>query len=144
MNDKEMLASNPGASWSETAVAEKLDCLVTLMRTLADTVVACNKRMDGMTRLIEEMATLLPSQEAATNAAIRARAQQLAMRYRMSYDPKITTAIGAAIRRDVRSAAGVRAIRELPRCRHQDYLRYIQGWDDPKVIRAIRDKREVR
>lgn len=116
-------------------MAAQMERSTQLMRVMADTIRASSEEIAELRQLIEQMATLTPSQEAKLNAEIRDKALRLAEKRHIFGDRRAVNAIGSAIRRDLRGIAGVRAIREIPRCRYQGYLRYVAGWDDPKAVR---------
>ena len=107
-----------------------------LMQGMANVMTAMNQRMEKLERQMELITPITGPQEKAIGEQIKQRAGELREQYGL--DSKALPAISKAIRKDLKLAGGVRAIRELPRVEYPVYIERIALWDDYAVMRAIK------
>ena len=107
-----------------------------LMRGMADTLRATNERVAQLEAQVKQMVPLSAAQATTLCAVVRNRARELTEQYRL--DANGASAIAAAIRRDLKLAAGVRAIGELPRALYSVYVEQVGLWDDYGTMREIK------
>lgn len=107
-----------------------------LMQGMANVMTAMNQRMEKLERQMELITPITGPQEKAIGEQIKQRAGELREQYGL--DTKALPAISKAIRKDLKLAGGVRAIRELPRVEYPVYIERIALWDDYAVMRAIK------
>lgn len=108
-----------------------------VMQTFADTARMTNERITMLERQVALLTKVTSMQARELNAAIRARAAELAVMYTL---PGCEATLANAIRRDVRMTAGVSSMRELPRCEFRVYMQRVEMWDDYKTLKAIRKR----
>lgn len=132
----ELLALQPDAPHEVTTVQGEGE-LALQLRSMAGMLGAMHAEIVALRQQIDGMATLTPAQEATLQARIRARGDLLAAK-RLG-TPALSGKVSGLIRRDLRRIAGVRAMRDVPRCRYADYLRYVDGWDDRTAVTGLRE-----
>lgn len=113
-----------------------------LMQGMASVVEAMNRRMDELERQFRLQTPITGAQERAIGVQIKQRATELQKLYRL--DAKAVTAIANAIRKDIKCAGSVNAIREIPRIEFGIYLERIAMWDDYKAMKEIRKRMQER
>jgi hypothetical protein len=98
---------------------------------------ATNESMMQLQRQVRLLEKVTPAQAGALNKAIRERATELCAIYMVSGCDK---AVATAIRRAVKMRFGANSAKELPRCEYDVALAQVQGWDDYKMMKSIREK----
>lgn len=89
------------------------------VRVMAEALRATNENVETLKRQLQQMVPLTSAQANALNKQIRQRSASLREQYRLGADAD--AAIAAAIRKDVKLAAGARSISELPRSLYSVY-----------------------
>jgi len=109
-----------------------------LMQGMAGTISAMHEEMAQMKKQIQMLTPVTASQEKALNAQIRQRSEELRKIYRLEANARAP--IANAIRKEIKLAGGVSAIRELPRVEYNVYLERIALWDDYRAMKEIRTR----
>lgn len=139
MNDTSLTPLN-GQNVPAVEVLEQVNGMLgqmeRLMQVMANALSATNQRMEQMEKQIQRLTPITGAQEKALAQRIRARAEELCGQY--SLPPATATAIANAIRKEIKTTGGVRAIRELPRVEYPVYVERVDLWDDYAAMRAIR------
>lgn len=110
--------------------------LVDNQQHMAVSMQRMTEEMQLLRRSVQQLTKVTPSQATELNRLMRETAQALSDRYRVQAVDKVV----ALIRRDVRLRAGIKSMRDLPRCEYEAFCSYIALWDDYKKIRALREK----
>lgn len=122
---------------------QNYDDALRVIGSMADMLRVMAERMDGMAAdmaamrtELSRMRTITPTQIAAVNAAIKTQAQTLTKDYRLPQTAE--KALAAAIRREMRSVIGVRAVREIPISKYKTVLDLIDMYEDWDTIKHLR------
>ncbi len=110
--------------------------LVDNQQHMAVSMQRMTEEMQLLRRSVQQLTKVTPSQATELNRLMRETAQALSDRYRVQAVDKVA----ALIRKDVRLRAGIKSMRDLPRCEYEAFCSYIALWDDYKKIRALREK----
>lgn len=137
-NENMLVKQEPAPMLTGEQVLTVLGNLEGLMKIMAQTVSAMNERIDRLDRQVQQLTPITGAQERALGEKIKQRAEELRGVYKLPESSR--TAIANAIRKDVKTVGGVRAIRELPRVDYTVYLDQIALWDDYATMRAIKKK----
>jgi len=116
-----------------TAVAQ----LARAMEGFGAMVQMMNDRMTAVEQEMRLLTKVTPAQERRLNSLIRQRSREVCAMYRAA---GCEAAAGNAIRRAIRLQAGVRSMREIPRCEYKITEQLIQMWEDRKVMKDIMGK----
>lgn len=111
---------------------ETMQAMARLMRTTNEAMVQLQRQV----RLLEKVT---PAQASAINQAIRERAGELCAIYLLRGDG-CEKPVAAAIRKAVRLRFGVNGAKELPRCEYEVAMAQVQGWDDYKTMKEIKER----
>lgn len=110
--------------------------LVDNQQSMAVSMQRMMEEMQLLRRSVQQLTKVTPAQATELNRLMKETAQALSDRYRVQAVDKVT----ALIRKDVRLRAGIKSMREMPRCEYEAFCSYIALWDDYKKIKALRDK----
>ena len=108
------------------------------MRVMAEALRATNENVETLKRQLGQMVPLTSTQANALNKQIRQRSASLREQHRLSADAD--AAIAAAIRKDVKLAAGARSISELPRALYAIYSDQVALWEEYAAMKAIKKR----
>ena len=126
-----------GALPIPAAVVEEMQQMREALQTMAGLLRATNETMMQLQRQVRLLEKVTPSQASALNRAIRERATELCAIYMA---PGCDKAVATAIRKAVKLRFGAATAKELPRCEYEVAMAQVQGWDDYKVMKGIREK----
>ena len=119
------------------AVAEEMRQMREALQTMAGLLRTTNETMAQLQRQVRLLEKVTPAQASALNRAIRERAVQLCDLYAARGCDK---AVAAAIRKAVKLRFGATTAKDLPRCEYEVVMAQVQGWDDYKTMKGIREK----
>ena len=119
------------------AVAEEMQQMREALQTMAGLLRTTNETMMQLQRQVRLLEKVTPAQAGALNKAIRERAVELCAIYMV---PGCDKAVAAAIRRAVKLRFGAAAAKDLPRCEYEVAMAQVQGWDDYKIMKGIRER----
>lgn len=123
---------------AEDAAVVEIRRMADMLQTMAAMLQATTESMEQLRRQVRLLEKVTPQQAGAINRAIRQRASDLCALYRIPEDAGAKPA-SAAIRKAVRLQFGG-TVKEIPRCDYEVALRQVQGWDDYKAMKGIREK----
>lgn len=126
-----------GALPIPAAVVEEMQQMREALQAMAGLLRATNETMMQLQRQVRLLEKVTSSQASALNRAIRERATELCAIYMA---PGCDKAVAAAIRKAVKLRFGAATAKELPRCEYEVAMAQVQGWDDYKVMKGIREK----
>ena len=126
-----------GALPIPAAVVEEMQQMREALQTMAGLLRATNETMMQLQRQVRLLEKVTPSQASAMNRAIRERATELCAIYMA---PACDKAVATAIRKAVKLRFGASTAKDLPRCEYEVAMAQVQGWDDYKVMKGIREK----
>lgn len=126
-----------GALPIPAAVVEEMQQMREALQTMAGLLRATNETMMQLQRQVRLLEKVTPSQASAMNRAIRERATELCAIYMA---PGCDKAVATAIRKAVKLRFGASTAKDLPRCEYEVAMAQVQGWDDYKVMKGIREK----
>ena len=126
-----------GALPIPAAVVEEMQQMREALQTMAGLLRATNETMMQLQRQVRLLEKVTPSQASALNRAIRERATELCAIYMA---PGCDKAVATAIRKAVKLRFGAATAKDLPRCEYEVAMAQVQGWDDYKVMKGIREK----
>ena len=126
-----------GALPIPAAVVEEMQQMREALQAMAGLLRATNETMMQLQRQVRLLEKVTPSQASALNKAIRERAAQLCDLYAARGCDK---PVAAAIRKAVKLRFGAATAKDLPRCEYEVAMTQVQGWDDYKVMKGIREK----
>lgn len=121
------------------AVAEEMQQMREALQTMAGLLRTTNETMAQLQRQVRLLEKVTPAQASALNRAIRERAVELCAIY-MLRDDGCEKAVAAAIRKAVKLRFGANTSKDLPRCEYEVAMAQVQGWDDYKAMKGIREK----
>lgn len=107
-----------------------------LMQAMADALRANQQIMAELAREVHQLTKVTPAQVKALNAAIKDRAAEVCAASRAIGGEK---AMASAIRKHVKLTMGVNTLRELPRADWSTAMAAIEGWNDFRTIKKIRE-----
>ncbi len=108
-----------------------------MLNAMADALRANQQIMNELAREVHMLTKVTPAQVKALNAAINDRAGDVCEAARAQGGERMTA---NAIRKHIRLTMGVSALRELPRADWSTAMAAIEGWNDFRVIRKIREE----
>lgn len=111
---------------------EAMQAMAQLLRTTNETMMQLQRQV----RLLEKVT---PAQASAINRAIRERAVELCAIYMLRGDG-YDKAVAKEIRKAFKLRFGANTAKELPRCEYEVAMAQIQGWDDYKTMKGIRER----
>lgn len=109
--------------------------LAQTMQSMATMIRATNERMAALEQSVRLLNKVTPAQASAINAAIRDRARELCAEYRA---PGCETAVGNAIRKELKLTMGVQSVRDVARCEYAVAVETARLWDDYRVMKAVK------
>lgn len=121
-------------------LAGVLGQMAQMLRGMGDMMRATNERVSELERQFKQANTLTGAQESNLNAIIRNRARALAKDRGLDDNNAAVRAVAEAIRKALRMTAGVRSVRELPRCEYGVCVERVDMWDDFPAMKEIRAK----
>lgn len=107
-----------------------------LMQAMADALRANQQIMAELAKEVHQLTKVTPAQVKALNAAIKDRAAEVCEASRAVGGEK---ACAAAIRKHVKLTMGVSGMRELPRADWSTAMEAVNGWNDFRTMRKIRE-----
>lgn len=119
------------------AVAEEMRQMREAMQAMAQLLRTTNETMMQLQRQVRLLEKVTPAQASALNKAIRERAAQLCDLYAARGCDK---AVAVAIRKAVKLRFGAATAKDLPRCEYEVAMAQVQGWDDYKTMKGIRER----
>lgn len=105
------------------------------MQSMATMIRATNERMAALEQSVRLLNKVTPAQASAINAAIRERAAELCAEYRAA---GCETAVGNAIRKELKLTMGVQSVRDVARCEYAVAVQTVRLWDDYKTMKAVK------
>lgn len=105
------------------------------MQSMATMIRATNERMAALEQSVRLLNKVTPAQASAINAAIRERAAELCAEYRAA---GCETAVGNAIRKELKLTMGVQSVRDVARCEYAVAVQTVRLWDDYKIMKAVK------
>lgn len=105
------------------------------MQSMATMIRATNERMAALEQSVRLLNKVTPAQAGAINAAIRERAAELCAEYRAA---GCETAVGNAIRKELKLTMGVQSVRDVARCEYAVAVETARLWDDYRVMKAVK------
>lgn len=132
MNDanRAMIATDTAREMRQ--MREAMQAMAQLLRTTNETMMQLQRQV----RLLEKVT---PAQASAINRAIRERAVELCAIYMLRGDG-YDKAVAKEIRKAFKLRFGANTAKELPRCEYEVAMAQIQGWDDYKTMKGIRER----
>ena len=121
------------------AVAEEMQQMREALQTMAGLLRTTNETMAQLQRQVRLLEKVTPAQASALNRAIRERATEICAIY-MLRSEGAEKAVAAAIRKAVKLRFSANTSKDLPRCEYEVAMAQVQGWDDYKVMKGIREK----
>ena len=121
------------------AVAEEMRQMREALQTMAGLLRTTNETMAQLQRQVRLLEKVTPAQASALNRAIRERATELCAIYMLRGEGG-EKAVAASIRKAVKLRFGAATAKELPRCEYEVAMAQVQGWDDYKTMKGIREK----
>ena len=121
------------------AVAEEMQQMREVLQTMAGLLRTTNETMAQLQRQVRLLEKVTPAQASALNRAIRERATELCAIYMLRGEGG-EKAVAAAIRKAVKLRFGAASAKDLPRCEYEVAMAQVQGWDDYKIMKGIREK----
>lgn len=109
--------------------------LAQTMQSMATMIRATNERMAALEQSVRLLNKVTPAQAGAINAAIRERAAELCAEYRAA---GCETAVGNAIRKELKLTMGVQSVRDVARCEYAVAVETARLWDDYRVMKAVK------
>lgn len=109
--------------------------LAQTMQSMATMIRATNERMAALEQSVRLLNKVTPAQAGAINAAIRERAAELCAEYRAA---GCETAVGNAIRKELRLTMGVQSVRDVARCEYAVAVETARLWDDYRIMKAVK------
>lgn len=109
--------------------------LAQTMQSMATMIRATNERMAALEQSVRLLNKVTPAQASAINAAIRERAVELCAEYRAA---GCETAVGNAIRKELKLTMGVQSVRDVARCEYAVAVETARLWDDYRVMKAVK------
>ena len=123
----------------QMANALELKHMAEMMATMAAMLQATTESMEQLRRQVRLLEKVTPAQASALNRAIRERATELCAIYMLRGEGG-EKAVAAAIRKAVKLRFGAASAKDLPRCEYEVAMAQVQGWDDYKIMKGIREK----
>ena len=105
------------------------------MQSMATMIRATNERMAALEQSVRLLNKVTPAQASAINAAIRERAAELCAEYRAA---GCETAVGNAIRKELKLTMGVQSVRDVARCEYAVAVQTVRLWDDYRIMKAVK------
>lgn len=105
------------------------------MQSMATMIRATNERMAALEQSVRLLNKVTPAQASAINAAIRERAAELCAEYRAA---GCETAVGNAIRKELKLTMGVQSVRDVARCEYAVAVETARLWDDYRIMKAVK------
>lgn len=105
------------------------------MQSMATMIRATNERMAALEQSVRLLNKVTPAQAGAINAAIRERAAELCVEYRAA---GCETAVGNAIRKELKLTMGVQSVRDVARCEYAVAVETVRLWDDYRIMKAVK------
>lgn len=133
----EIVKFAPGEIAEDAAVVE-IRRMADMLQTMAAMLQATTESMEQLRRQVRLLEKVTPQQAGAINRAIRERATELCAIY-MIRDEEACKPVRAAIRKELKAQFGG-TVKEIPRCDYEVALRQVQGWDDYRAMKGIREK----
>lgn len=109
--------------------------LAQTMQSMATMIRATNERMAALEQSVRLLNKVTPAQAGAINAAIRERAAELCAEYHAA---GCETAVGNAIRKELKLTMGVQSVRDVARCEYAVAVETARLWDDYRVMKAVK------
>lgn len=109
--------------------------LAQTMQSMATMIRATNERMAALEQSVRLLNKVTPAQAGAINAAIRERAAELCAEYRAA---GCETAVGNAIRKELKLTMGVQSVRDVARCEYAVAVETARLWDDYRIMKAVK------
>lgn len=136
MEETRIAVPEPAQSPARTDETAQLFAQVAqTMQSMATMIRATNERMAALEQSVRLLNKVTPAQAGAINAAIRERAAELCAEYRAA---GCETAVGNAIRKELRLTMGVQSVRDVARCEYAVAVETVRLWDDYKVMKAVK------
>ena len=120
-------------------VAQEMQQMREALQTMAGLLRTTNETMLQLQRQVRLLEKVTPAQASALNRAVRERAMELCAIYMLRADG-CEKAVAAAIRKAVKLRFGAATAKDLPRCEYEVAMAQVQGWDDYKIMKGIREK----
>ena len=107
-----------------------------MMAAMADALRANQIVMEQLAKEVHGLTKVTPMQVKSINGAIRERAAALCAANRANGGE---TMAANAIRKGVKLAFGITKIGELPRSEYAQAISYVEGWNDFRTMKKIRE-----
>ena len=139
------------------SMSGQIGALAEMLRVTNERMQALENEVRSLGAAVRTLEKVTPQQASRINKAIRERAEEICMEYRMTQygvriredgkaegpgevlaDPKKAKLLAAAIRAEVRTMAGAKTAREVARCDYETVIGYVQAWEDYETIQRIR------
>lgn len=139
------------------SMSGQISALAEMLRVTNERMQALENEVRSLGAAVRTLEKVTPQQASRINKAIRERAEEICMEYRMTVlgvriredgkaegpgevlaYPKKAKLLAAAIRAEVRTMAGAKTAREVARCDYETVIGYVHAWEDYETIQRIR------